>query len=195
MILKNILRLALMTIIFIVPLTHFQAVAQEGSMSDGYVFLKAVKNKDYSKVKNYLQKGTNVNTRSYDDGVTALYLAATMKDTIMTTFLLDKKANADIPKRSTGETPLMVSVRLKSSKIIAMLVSQNCDVNISDRHGETALYKAIRSNNRDAVKTLLKANADWSIADNTGRTPLDLAKEDRRLKQMIGLLEDAGAEY
>ena len=169
--------------------------AQDSSMSDAYVMLKAVKAKDYGKVKSYLQKGANVNTRNYDDGETALYIATVMKDSIMVTFLLDENARTDIPIRSTGETPLMAAVRLKAKKIIRMLISQKADVNIGDRNGETALYKAVRENDRESVKALLKANADWSSADNTGRTPLDLARENRRLRSMVKLLEEAGAEY
>lgn len=185
----------ILALMIIAPSLGGLALAQEGSLSGGYNFLDAVKKQNYSKVKNYLQKGSNVDTRSYDDGVTALYMAAAMKDKILITFLLDKKANPDLAKKSTGETPLMVSVRLKSRQIIAMLLTQEIDVNIGDRNGETALYKAVRENDRDSVKALLKVNADWSIADNTGRTPLDLTLEDRRLRQMIKLLKDAGAEY
>lgn len=170
-------------------------MAQENSMSDGYVLLKAIKDKDYGKLQSSIQKGANVNARNYKDGESALYMATTMKDTVMVTFLLAEKAKTDVPKKSTGETPLMVAVRLKSQKIVDMLIGQRANVNLGDRSGETALYKAVRSNNRQSVKALLAANADWSIADNTGRTPLDLAREDRRLRSMIKLLEDAGAEY
>lgn len=195
MVFKKILSIGIAAFMIILPTLSHQTYAQEGSMSDSYIFLKAVKDKDYSKVKNFLQRGVNVNTRNYDDGVTALYMAAAMKDRILITFLLDKNANPDLVKRSTGETPLMVSVRLKSRQIIAMLIAQNSDVNIGDRNGETALYKAVRANDRESVKALLNANADWSIADNTGRTPLDLTLEDRRLRNMVRLLQDSGAEY
>ena len=189
------IKLLLTTIFLTLPAYSVSVIAQEGSMSDSYIFLKATKDKDYAKVKNYLQRGTNVNTRDYDDGKTALYIAASLKDPILVTFLLNEKAKTDIPVRSTGETPLMVAVRLKSKKIVELLISQRANPDIGDRNGETALYKAVRGNNRDSVKMLLAANADWSIADNTGRTPLDLTKENRRLRNMAKMLEKAGAEY
>ena len=169
--------------------------AQDGSMSAEYLLLKAVKEKDYAKVRSQLQKGANANTRDYDSGATPLYLAATMKDTVIATFLLNEDANTDLTMRSTGETPLMVAVRLRAREFADLLISQRADVNISDRSGETALYKAVRAKDRSMVKTLLDAQADWSIADHTGRTPLDLAREDPRLRSMIRVLENGGAEY
>lgn len=182
-------------IIICMTVASSSSYSQEGSLSPGYNLLKAVKDGDYSKVRTHLQRGTNVNTRDYNDGETPLYLATQNRDATMVTFLLDGKAKPDIGTKTTGETPLMVAVRLRLPKIIEMLISQNADPNIGDRNGETALYKAVRANDREAVKMLLEADADWSMTDNTGRTPLDLAKENRRLRSMIKLLEDVGAEY
>ncbi len=170
-------------------------VAQEGSLSDEYVLIKAVKDRNYGKVRSQLQKGANVNTRDYDSGATPLYLAATLKDTVAATFLLAENANPDLTARSTGETPLMVAVRLRAKEFTEILLSQNADVDISDKNGETALYKAVRVKDRSIAKALLDANADWSIADHTGRTPLDLAREDPRLRSMVRILEEGGAEY
>lgn len=190
---KSFLKIAIA--IFILPHFVFIANAQENSMSEGYVFLKAVKDQDYFKVKTYMQKGANVNVRDYDDGATATYIAAQLRDPVLMTFLLDKDAKTDIPVRSTGETPLMVAVRLKAHKIISMLIEKKADLNIGDRNGETALHKATRLNDREAVKLLLEGGADWSITENTGRTPLDFANENRRLRQVAQLLQDSGAEY
>ncbi len=171
------------------------ASGQEGSLSDGYNFLSAIKDQNYSKVRSYIQKGVNVNTRDYDDGVTGLYLATKMKDRTMARFLLQAKADTDRPKESTGETPLMVSTLLKDHDMMSLLIGQRCNVNISDRNGETALYKSVRANDMEGVRILMKAKADWSIADNTGRTPLDISRENRRLNRITKILEDAGAEY
>lgn len=195
MIFNKQIKLLLSVIFLYLPVNSISAIAQEGSMSDAYIFLKATKDRDYSKVKNYLQRGANVNTRGYNDGETALYIAATLKDMTLITFLLNEDAKTDIAIRSTGETPLMAAVRLKSRKIVEVLISQRANLDIGDRNGETALYKAVQSNDRESVKLLLAGNADWTIADNTGRTPLDVAIENRRLRPMIKLLEEAGAEY
>lgn len=193
--LKKFINLLLLAVFILVGVVSHPLNAQEGGMSDAYVFLKAAKDRDYSKVKNYLQRGANVNTRSYDDGETALYYAAILKDSILATFLLMEDANMDIPKRSTGETPLMAAVRLKARKIVTMLIGQNCKVNLVDRNGETALFKAVQGNDRETVKKLLEAKADWTIADNTGRTPFDLTLENRRLRSIAKVLKDAGVEY
>ncbi len=195
MTLKKVAFICIYVLGYILSASQFVVFAQENSMSDEYLLLKAVKDKDYGKVRSQLQKGANVNTREFSDGETPLYIAATLKDSITATFLLNENASTDIPKISTGETPLMVAVRLRAKEFVDLLISQKADVNISDRTGETALYKAVKNNDRQMVKALLDANADWSIADNTGRTPLDIAKENRRLRSMIRVLEDAGAEY
>jgi len=192
---KKYTTLALVAVFSAVSFFSATSSAQDSSKSDAYVFLEAVKDRDYAKVKNYLQRGANVNRRGYDDGETAVYVAASLRDSVLMTFLINEDANPDIPVRSTGETPLMVAVRLKAQKVVTMLISGNADVNIGDRNGETALFKAVIANDRSSVKLLLEANADWSIADNTGRTPLDLTLENRRLKQLGKILKDAGAEY
>lgn len=195
MTLKKLTFTCLFILSSVIPGSYFSAVAQENSLSDEYILLKAVKDKDYGKVRSQLQKGANVNTREFADGETPLYIAATLKDSVIATFLLNENASTDIPKKSTGETPLMAAVRLRAKEVAELLISQRADLDISDRSGETALYKAVRNNDRQMAKALLDANADWSIADNTGRTPLDLARENRRLRSMIRVLEEAGAEY
>jgi hypothetical protein len=195
MALKKVAFICMFILGCILSVSQITAFAQENSMSDEYLLLKAVKDKDYGKVRTQLQKGANVNTREFADGETPLYIAATLKDSITATFLLNENASTDIPKISTGETPLMVAVRLRAKEFVDLLILQKADVDISDRTGETALYKAVKNNDRQMAQALLDANADWSIADNTGRTPLDIAKENRRLRSMIRILEEAGAEY
>jgi|TARA_R110002096_G_scaffold436105_1_gene668135 uncharacterized protein len=185
----------ILTALLVLPLTLHVAKAQEGSFSSGYNLLKAVKDKDYGKVRSYLQKGANANTRDYESGATPLYLAASMKDSVSVTFLLNAQANPDLTIKSSGETALMAAVRLKAREVVDLLIKQNADLNIKDRNGETALHKAVLTNDREIVKALLEGNADWSLADNTGRTPMDLSKENRRLRSMIRILESAGAEY
>ncbi|HPF45791.1 MAG TPA: ankyrin repeat domain-containing protein, partial [Emcibacteraceae bacterium] len=191
---KQISSILLMFIITTIPVAS-SVLAQQGGMSDSYKLLKSVKDKNYSELRNYLQKGTNVNTRDYNDGETPLYLATLEKDKVMVTFLLASNANTDLSVKSTGETPLMVAVRLRAHEILKMLISQNADLNIKDKNGETALYKAVQLNDRTSVKELLDAKADWALADNTGRTPYDLTLENRRLRSIQGMLEEAGAEY
>lgn len=185
----------ILTALLVFPLTLNAVKAQEGSFSSGYNLLKAVKDKDYGKIRSHLQKGANANTRDYETGATPLYLAASMKDPVSVTFLLNAQANPDLAIKSSGETALMAAVRLKSREIVKLFIAQNANLNIKDRNGETALHKAVLANDREIVKALLEANADWSLADNTGRTPLDLTKENRRLRSLIRILESAGAEY
>ena len=62
------------------PITFNTVKAQEGSFSSGYNLLKAVKEKNYSKLRSLLQKGANTNTRQYKTGATPLYIAASMKE-------------------------------------------------------------------------------------------------------------------
>ena len=193
--LKKYFSLYILTVLLALPLGNYTVNAQDGSMSDSYLLLRSIKDKDYGKVRSFIQKGANVNTRDYNDGETPLYIAAKMKDVVMVTFLLNSKAKPDLATKSTGETPLMVAVRLKAREIVKMLIDQKASVDLKDRSGETALYKAVRGNDRESTKALLAANADWSLTDNTGRTPLDLTLENRRLRSMIRILENAGAEY
>ena len=170
-------------------------LAQDSSFSGSYRLTKAVKDKDYANLRSMLSKGVNVNTRDYQDGSTPLYLASKMKDVVMVTFLLNAEAKPDISVKQTGETPLMAAISVRGHEVAKLLIGQNADVNIKDRNGETALHKAVQLNDRAMVKTLLDANADWSLADNTGRTPLDLTKENRRLRSITRVLEGAGVEY
>ena len=134
--LKKYIMQYILTALLVLPLSNNVANAQEGSFSSGYNLLKAVKSKDYGKIRSLLQKGANANTRDYESGATPLYIAASMKDTVGVTFLLNAKANPDLTIKSSGETALMVAVRLKAREIVKMLIKQQANLDVKDRNGE-----------------------------------------------------------
>ena len=71
------------------------------------------------------------------------------------------------------ETPLTTAAEL-NSKILALLLKYNPNINAQDENGFTALYLACMQKKLKNVKLLLKAGADVNIQTNKEETPLYL---------------------
>ncbi len=77
---------------------------------------------------------------------------------------------------TSGETPLLLAVRLDKIKIVEMLLDEGADVNKADNTGYTPLITAIQySDDTKLVDMLLDKDADVNKADNAGYTPLMFA--------------------
>ena len=63
--------------------------------------------------------------------------------------------------------------------VMALLASQNVDVNAIDEHGNTPLIEAARLGHDKVATALLTAHADVSIKNDEGKTALMLAAEGR----------------
>jgi len=151
-------------------------------------------------VKNLLEKGADVNTRT-DMGETALHLAGSegvarvliahgadvnTRDTeygmtplfnqgIAVARLLVKKG-ADVNTRSRkGVTPLMWAVYWHSLDKARFLVGKGADVNAHDERMKTPLHVTANWNKKELAEFLLSHGADVNARDASGWTPLHWA--------------------
>ncbi len=149
--------------------------------SDGYNFIKAVKDKDAAKVKELAEKpGTTVvNVRDADSGESGLHIVTKRGDAGWVGFLLQFGANPNVRDRE-GNTPLILAAIGRWTDGVRIFTTIKAQVDVQNRLGETALLKAVQNRDSFMVKQLLDAGANPDISDNSGRTPRSFAEGDPR---------------
>ncbi|SFS05278.1 ankyrin repeat domain-containing protein [Sphingomonas jatrophae] len=159
--------------------------------SESYNFLKAVKDRDGTKVTEALDKpGTSiVNTRG-DDGDTALHIVTKRRDLTWVQFIVANNAKVDARDRD-GNTPLAIAAQIGFPEAVRYLATRQT-VNLPNNRGETPLILAVQARDLATVRTLLSLGANPKQADRvTGKSAIDYAAEDRRATAIAKLLEDA----
>ena len=166
--------------------------------SDGYKFLKAVKDKDGDVATSMLNEpGTTVvNSRDLSTGETGLHYTIQRRDNMWTGWLLQQHANPNVADKQ-GVTPLGLAIRLNFLEGVETLIIGGARVDEADFTGQTPLISAVLSRNGELVEILLNANASPDKTDNAGRSARDYASE-RGAERMLMLIEqhddDANAD-
>jgi ankyrin repeat protein len=147
--------------------------------SDGFKFLKAVKDKDGdTAIKMLDEPGTTVvNARDISTGESGLHIAVARRDLTWLSFLLGKGANPNLADRK-GVTPLMLATQLGFAEGVQVLASGGARVDVANDAGETPLISAVHRRDVTLMRILLKAGADPDRTDNSGRSARDYAKLD-----------------
>lgn len=147
------------------------------SMSEGSNFLKAVKDRDGTKVTEALDRpgSTVVNARDITSGESALHVVTARRDATWLSFLIGKGANANIADRR-GVTPLQLATDLGWAEGVEILVKAGASVDLTNDAGETPLISAVHRRDAALVRALLKAGADPERSDNSGRSARDYAQ-------------------
>lgn len=168
------------------------ASAAHAQYSDGYTFLKGVKDRDGSKVQPILDKpgSTVVNTRDPDNGDTALHVVVRGRDQVWTNYLLAKGADPNA-RNNAGETPLQAAVQLGWVEGVSMLIARNANVNLGNTRGETPLIMAVQARDIAMVRLLLTNGADPKQGDRaTGMNARDYAARDNRAAPILKLIDE-----
>jgi len=161
--------------------------------SDGYSFLKAVKDRDVLKAKGLIDKpgSTIVNARDADTGETALMIAIKRRDTPWMGFLLQNGADPNL-KDGDGNTPLVAAAMNGFPEGVRALLAAKAQVDGSNGRGETALIKAVHMRDTGSVQMLLAAGADPDRTDNqAGLSARDYAARDIRTGQLAKIMAEA----
>ena len=108
-------------------------------------------------------------------------------------FMVQQGANINQPNRTTGRTPLMVSVFYPA--ICRFLIQKNANVHCVDNNGETALHRAVSERCQNSVRIIMKAGANVQIRNNEGCTPLMLSVMDRNSNVIFGLTRTYSYSY
>ena len=158
--------------------------------SDGYKFLKAVKDKDGAVVNELLDSpgSTLVNARDISSGETGLHIATARRDVTWIQFLLGKGGNPNIADKR-GVTPLMLAAQLGFVEGVQALAKGGGRVDVANDAGETPLISAIHRRDIALMRVLLKAGANPDRTDNSGRSARDYAALDGANSLLTGEIE------
>ena len=145
-------------------------------MSEGFEFLKAVKDHNGAKATAALDKpgSTVVNARDVSTGESALHLVVARRDATWLRFLIAKGANPNLVDRE-GVSPLQIAANLGWNEGVPLLVKAGAQVDLPNSAGETPLISAVHRRDAELVRALLAAGANPDRNDNSGRSARDYA--------------------
>lgn len=161
--------------------------------SDGYNFLKAVRDRDVLKARSFIEKPGSIviNTRDADTGETALIIAIKRRDPPWMGFLLQNGADPNARDRE-GNTPLIIAAMSNFPDGVRLMLAAKAQVDLPNPRGETALIKAIHNRDLASAQLLLNAGADPDRPDNlTGRSAREYAERDIRGGPLAKLMAEA----
>ena len=165
--------------------------SSQGSYSDSYSFLKAVKERDGAKVTELINAPGSVvvNTRDRTNGEGALHYMVRARDIIWLNFLLGKGARPDI-QSNRGDTPLTLAAQIGWAEGAELLLARRASADLANGRGETPLILATQRRDLVMVRLLLARRADPKRTDNVaGMSALDYARQDPRAAAVLKLLE------
>ena len=168
------------------------ALPAQAQQSDGYTFLKAVKEKDGTVVTDMLSQpgSTIVNARDITTGENALHIAVRRRDSTWIKFLAGKGANPNQADRN-GVTPLVLATNLGFVEGVEDLIAVGAAVDQANSAGETPLISAVHRRNGALLRMLIAAGANPDRPDNSGRSARDYAALDGPSSQMLKEIERA----
>lgn len=161
--------------------------------SDGYTFLKAVRDADVAQAREYLdQPGSRIaDTRDVKTGETALHIVVKRRDVGWINLIAMAGANLNA-RDNEGNTPLGLAASLAFSEGVMVLTYRKANVNQPNNRGETPLILAVHRGDLATVRALIEAGADPSIRDTiAGMSARDYAERDRRLGQILRIIDGA----
>lgn len=175
-----------------IALVAVPALAQ--NFSDGFSFLKAIRERDGSKVNEIINgPGAGViNHRDTGSGEGALHILVRGRELTWLNVLLRRGARADI-QDDEGVTPLLLAAQLGWVPGAEQLLERGANPNLANNRGETPLIYAVQGRHLPMVKLLLSKRADPNINDSfQGYSAIDYARRDPRAAQILRELEMAG---
>ena len=159
--------------------------------SEGFEFLKAVKERDGNVATEMLRKpGTQVvNARDVSNGETGLHIVTRQRNVTWIKFLSQEGANPNIADKN-GVTPLILATQLGFIEGVEALIEAGAQVDVSNNAGETPLISAVHNRNLELMEVLLKAGADPDRTDNSGRSARAYAALYRNEPRVLATLEE-----
>lgn len=152
-----------------------------------------VANNDFLKLEEILNANPKLVNVSYGPmKVTPLHEAGGNKRIVE--LLLSKGAKVNV-RDAKGKTPFFYSDR----EVSDLLLAKGANINERDNEGNTKLHYMARddynSSATDGAMFLLDRGANVNVKNNKGETPLDLAKDNVRVRDMPILLKQCGGKY
>lgn len=151
----------------------FASVAKEGKED----LKDAIYKGDLQKIKTYISKGYDINTKEDTNGMTPLFIAVIKGDVAFFNTLTKK--GADITQKAKDGSTLLIAAVSGSDaniEIVKTLLDKGIDVNAKGFGGNTALHLASMTLNEKAIKLLLSHGADKSITNDKGLSSEQILK-------------------
>jgi hypothetical protein len=161
--------------------------------SEGYKFLKAVKDREGTAAETMLSgSGTRlVNTKDITTGEAALHILARERDLNWLRFMLGKGARPDLPNKQ-GDTALTIATQLGWADGVIALLGAGAKVDTPNGRGETPLILAVHKRDVAMIRMLMARGADPKRSDRiAGYSAIDYAKRDDPSGTLLKLLERA----
>ena len=161
------------------------------SFSEGYTFLKAVRERDAATVDRILSNpsSTAINVRDPGTGEGALHILVRSRDSTWLSFMLARNARPDTGDRE-GNTPLIIAAQLGWVDGADTLLTRRANPNLANSRGETPLMFAVQRRDMPMVRLLLQHNADPNQTDHvSGNSAIDYARQDNRAAAILRVLE------
>ena len=165
------------------------AVAQ--NYSDGFAFLKAIRERDGAKVNEFVNGtgATIVNHRDPGSGDGALHILVRGRDYTWLNFLLRNGARPDLQNKD-GVTALQLAAQIGWLQGAERLLERGANPNLANNRGETPLILAVQGRHLPMVRLLVSQRADPNISDSLqGYSAIDYARQDPRTAQILRELE------
>ncbi|CAI8021638.1 Kinase D-interacting substrate of 220 kDa, partial [Geodia barretti] len=133
---------------------------------------------DVEAVERLLSTSVNINSRTEDEGDTALLLASHRGHVEVVRLLLKAGAAVFIPDKCC-RTPLYWASFYGHRAVVELLLENGADVSICSEDGFSPLYVASGKGHSDVVDILLEAGADVHQATTkSGSVPLGIAAQE-----------------
>lgn len=172
----------------------FAAPLAAQSFSEGFTFLKAVRERDANTAERILSNpaSTAINIRDPGTGETALHILVRGRDAGWLGYMLGRGARPDTGDRE-GNTPLIIAAQLGWVPGAEILLRRGASANLGNSRGETPLIFAVQRRDMPMVRLLLENRADPNQTDHvSGNSPIDYARQDTRAAAILRLLEGRG---
>jgi hypothetical protein len=143
--------------------------------ADGWTALMCAIKFDYPEIATrLLERGANPNLKTFEDGTTALIIAATMGRLGIVRDLLDRGVFID-EEDTYGDTALMGAANDGYFYLVEELLNRGADPNHQNDENDTALIKAVIGNHFEIVRELLRRGANPNLQTEGGWTALTYA--------------------
>jgi ankyrin repeat protein len=162
------------------------------SFSDGYNFLKAVRERDGDKATDLIVAPGSVviNHKDRSTGDAALHILARERDFNWLGFLIQKGARVDLQNKE-GTTPLAIASQIGWLEGAERLLRGRATVDLANNRGETPLILAVQRRDINMVRLLLANGANPRKQDSVaGYSALEYAQRDGRSPAIVKLLEE-----
>ena len=167
------------------------AVPAFAQFSDGYNFLKAVRERDATVVTEMSANPASnaINAPDASTGERPLHILVRGRDLNWLVYMLSRGARPDI-QDNEGNTPLIAAARIGWTEGAEQLLARGASVDQPNGRGETPLIVAVQRRDLALVRLLLGQGADPNRTDSVaGYSALDYARRDGRAAPILRLLE------